>query len=541
MTAPVGEAKETIALGKEIANLRQISLSEIPEAPKAIRAPVAHGLGALSGFLYFLGFPGVNLWPLALIAQAPLLLALRGQSPRRAAAIGFTSGMVISLTGFYWLLGMLRTFSGLPWVVCLVVTALLSAYQAGRTALLGFLYARAERRGWPRALVFVCAFVATELCYPLLFPWYFGASVHNAPRLLQAAEIGGPYLLAIVLIGPSLAIAERAGAWLEERRASGWVMGIGLALPALAAFLGGKRLEQIDALAATAPSVRVGIVQGNQPLVGRHRATRVHLSRTQELKERGAELVIWSEGAIPITFAETNYQEQIPARITKDLGVPTVVGAALWRRREGDRRRTYFNTALLVDREGTILGRYDKHFLLLFGEYLPFGKTLPFLYKLSPNSGRFSPGESLDPMLLDGHRLGMLICYEDILPAFVNKLVRHGDPDLLVNLTNDAWFGDTTEPWEHMALAQLRAVEHRRYLIRATNSGVSAIIDAAGRVVLKSETFREEALLGEARYMRQRTLYEMLGDGPWYGLSALSLVMALLRWPGRKKAQGRTR
>ena len=120
--------------------------------------------------------------------------------------------------------------------------------------------------------------------------------------------------------------------------------------------------------------------------------------------------------------------------------------------------------ALMVDEQGAVTGRYDKEYLLAFGEYIPFGDTFPILYQWSPNSSRFSPGASFDPLPLGDHKISALICYEDILPGFVNRMVRHADPDLLVNLTNDAWFGDSTEPWIHFALAKLRAVEHRRLL-----------------------------------------------------------------------------
>src|SRR5262249_33679283 len=175
-----------------------------------------------------------------------------------------------------------------------------------------------------------------------------------------------------------------------------------------------------------------------------------------------------------------------------------------------------FNTALLSDREGTILGRYDKQYLLAFGEYIPFGDTFPALYAASPNSSHFSPGTSLEPLVWGDHRISTMICYEDILPSFVNKLVSHAKPDLLVNMTNDAWFGDATEPWIHFALAKLRAVEHRRYLVRATNSGLSGIVDANGRVTVHGGTFHAEALTGEIRFMTSSTPYETIGDVPWW-------------------------
>jgi apolipoprotein N-acyltransferase len=158
---------------------------------------------------------------------------------------------------------------------------------------------------------------------------------------------------------------------------------------------------------------------------------------------------------------------------------------------------------------------------------------------MSPNSSRFSSGDSLEPLPFGDHRIAALICYEDILPAFVNKMVRHADPDLLVNLTNDTWFGNSTEPWIHLALAKLRAVEHRRYLIRSTNSGVSAMIDPVGRVPLHSGTFTEESLIVVAKFMRTRTVYEILGDWPWWLATAAIAAMAFVRRERAMKLLGR--
>jgi apolipoprotein N-acyltransferase len=496
-----------------------------PAFPLAPRP--AYALAAIAGVVYYLGFPGVNLWPLSFVALVPLLVALRGQAPRRAAALGLVHGLFISFTGFYWLFGMLQRFSGFPGPICAIFMLGLCAYQGGRTALLGLLHARAERRGWPSAPVFALAFVASELVYPLLFPWYFGASVHNAPALLQSADLGGPYLVGLILVAPNLALAELVHARLERRAVARRLVAIGLAIPAIAAIYGAVRLRQIDAAIAVAEPIKIGIVQGNQPLKGRTNALATHLKLTTFLRDAGVGLVLWSEGADAHNYLEDRYEELARNELTHRFGVPAIIGTGI-RRPTANFRSTYFNTALLSDADGTILGRYDKHLLLAFGEYLPLGSTFPILYRWSPNSGRFSPGTSLDPLIFGAHRLSVIICYEDILPAYVNSMVRHADPDLIVNLTNDTWFGDTTEPLEHMALAQLRAVEHRRYLIRATNSGLSAIIDAAGRVVMHGSQFREEALIGEARYLRQRTGYELLGDAPWYACTLAIALMALI-------------
>ena len=481
-------------------------------------------LAALSGILYFLAFPGMDLWPLAFVAQAPLILALRGQAPGRAAMLGLVSGFTSSAAICAWLFGTIQRFGGFSAGPSMAIMVLLCLWTGGRTALLGWLHGRATPRGWPAAPVFVLAFVASEITYPFLFPWYFGVTVHNAIALLQVAELGGPFLVGAMLLAPNLAVAELVAARLERRGPSRRLLLAGLAIPALAAGYGAIRIHQVDARAAAAPPIRIGLAQANQPLVGRHEAVKTNTRLTHALRDAGAELVIWSESTLPDTFPESTYRDQIRRDITADLGVATIIGTSV-KREEGARE---FNTALLADTNGAILGRYDKRFLLPFGEYIPFGDTFPSLYAYSQNSGRVSPGESTEPLVLRGHPITALICYEDILPGFVNAIVAHAQPELLVNLTIDTWFGRTSEPWQHVGLAAMRAVEHRRYLARATNSGVSAIIDPSGRVIVHGGVFEEEAIVGEARWMRSTTVYEILGDAPLYACAVAIAVMALV-------------
>ncbi|UQA56250.1 apolipoprotein N-acyltransferase [Polyangium aurulentum] len=498
----------------------------------ALPARVAYPLAFLSGFLYFLGFPGIDIWPLSFVALVPLIVALRGQTPRRAAGLGWLAGFTMTMTGFYWLLEMLQVFSGFPVVLCVLFMAILCAYQGGRIALAGWLYGRAEARGWPAAPVFALAFAVSELVYPLLFPWYYGASVHNAPVMMQVADLGGPILVGLALVAPNLALAEVVLARLRKEKIDRRVIAVGLAVPLLAAIYGFVRIRGVDGAMAAAEKVRIGIVQGNMPLFDRNRALPLHVKMTQDIeREKDVDLVVWSEAAVPRSFSEARYEDEVYRTISQKLGVPTIVGTVLRRPAGPGGRAAFFNTALMAGDDGKILGRYDKQYLLAFGEYLPFGETFPILYKWSPNSGQFTPGKSFEPLTWRDHRISTLICYEDILPAFVRQLVSHGDPDLLVNLTNDAWFGDSTEPWIHFALAKMRAVEHRRFLVRATNSGVSGIVDAAGRVVAHGGTFREEAIVGEARFMRQKTLYGMIGDAPWFIATLVIGAMAIRSKP----------
>jgi apolipoprotein N-acyltransferase len=162
----------------------------------------------------------------------------------------------------------------------------------------------------------------------------------------------------------------------------------------------------------------------------------------------------------------------------------------------------------------------------MFGEYLPFGDLFPGLYELSPNSSRFTAGSHVRPVTIGPWRISTPVCYEDVLARFTRKMVREGKPHILINLTNDAWFGDTQEPWIHLVLAKYRAIEHRRYLVRATNSGISAIVDPLGRVVAQTGLLRRENLRYDVRMLDEDTAYTKLGD--WPGWLALSLIVMML-------------
>jgi apolipoprotein N-acyltransferase len=438
---------------------------------------------------------------------------------------------------------------------------IICAYQGLRLALMGWLYGRAARRGWPVPVVFAAAFATSELVFPLLFPWYYAATVHNVPVLMQLAELGGPILVGLLLVAVNMAVAEplraglaarvagrpliasagRADSATEERGRlllDRRVIGAGVLALLFALLFGAARISMVTRQVAAAEPARVGYVQGNMGLFQKREkpgeGLRRHVTLTQELRDQGVDFVVWSESAVTFAVPEDLgmktpfYRERFAGR----LGVPAIFGAVLFRA-DPDRER-WFNTAIATSDKGDVVGRYDKQYLLAFGEYLPFGDDFPILYQWSPHSGRFSKGTSLEPveLVIKGKKraISVLICYEDILPSFTNRMVAHADPELLVNITNDAWFGDTTEPWEHLALAKFRAIEHRRFLVRATNSGVSAIVDPMGGVVAHTKTFVTEAQQGEVRWLRSHTVYEMVGDAPWW-LLALACAYASFARP----------
>jgi apolipoprotein N-acyltransferase len=374
-----------------------------------------------------------------------------------------------------------------------------------------------------------------EWVFPALFKHYYGASLHNTPLAIQVADLGGPLLVTGLLTVANAALYELSLSH-RNRHVARRPLAIAAALWAAALAYGGYRMHEVDGRIAAAPKLRIGMVQTNMGLtqkrddpeegLDRHIAQSVELQRKEKL-----DLLVWPESAFG-WFLPAELKNVRDAVFRDQIHVPTLFGGLARRTRDGTPHA--YNTAFMTDADGSIVGTYDKTFLLAFGEYIPFGDRFPAIYDLSPNSGRFTPGDHVQPVPLGPYRIGVLICYEDILPGFVASAVRAGRPHVFVNVTNDAWFGDTHAPWEHLALAKLRAVEHHRALVRSTNSGVSAIIDPVGRTKAQSGVFTRENLSAEVPMLEVDSLYLSIGDFPGY-LSLIALIALLARAKQRSR------
>ena len=246
------------------------------------------------------------------------------------------------------------------------------------------------------------------------------------------------------------------------------------------------------------------------------------------------DLIVWPEDAGRVDL--TSREGQLPPYVLGDLRTPTLLGAILQLRRD-DKIRDY-NTAVLADGRGRILGAYEKRVLVPFGEYIPCGDTFPWLYAWSPYLSRFWPGESDEPLQFGKHLLSVSICYEDLFPGQIRSLMRGGRqsriPDAMFNLTNDSWYGKSIEPMQHLVLASFRAIEQRRSLVRATNTGVSAFVDPVGRLVKCSGLWTKEALVDLIPLLRGRTVYAVTGDWIAWVCAIISLV-GMSRSPSWKR------
>jgi apolipoprotein N-acyltransferase len=507
-----------------------------------VRRRVHVGLAALAGVLYFLGFCGFDQWALAWLCLIPILWALDDASlcGREAFALSWWFGTITHLGGFTWISYMLEKFAYLPLPLAYVGLLLLCMAQSLLLALWGWGVFRLRpilSPVWSAPLWMVVC----EWLVPAIFPHYLANSQYQRLWFIQSTDLWG-----VLGLGFMMTLAQSsASGWLRGRRP---VIASAIAILLLVGNLtyGALRIEGVDArVAAANRTVRIGMVQTNMGIYEKTSNPREGLERHRQqsiaLQARGAEVIVWPESGyyygIP-TDAE-NVKESVQGA---GLHTPLLFGAVRIERDGQGRRQGLYNSAVLADGDGAVLGTYDKTYLLAFGEYLPLGEWLPFLYQLSPNTSHFLRGRHTRPLVHDGVRYGTLICYEDILPAFTRQVMAH-DPHILVNVTNDAWFGPSREPLIHLAMAGFRAVEHRRFLLRSTNTGISAVIDPVGRILHQTPVFARADVLAEVAALSGTTAYGALGN--WPGPLCLALLAAALwRWrrarPGGAR-QGATR
>ncbi len=494
----------------------------------------AYAWAVLGGVIYFLGWAGFGYWPLALVSLVPLWIALELSLERQwqaALGVGWVYGIVMLAGGYHWLVPFFEVFSGYGSFASVGFWLAFSTFIGAQYGVYGVVYRWLRRRGWAVAVAAIPPFIAAEWLYPKLFPVYLANSFNQLPVLVQVADLGGPLLVTAIAAMVNLAVFEtwrwRQGT--QEAPRIVWaftILSVGLTIG-----YGMIRIPQVEATIASAPPFRLGLVQVNmgifEKLSDAAEGHRRHLEQSRELEEEGGlDLIVWPESAYVRSLPR-----ELPMsgdRIRKELQAPILFGGMS--REYIDGRRKDYNTAFMMDADGVVRSTYDKTYLLMFGEYLPFGETFPVLYDWSPNSGRFTPGGHVNALRLGEWRISTPVCYEDVLPRFTRTMVREANPHLLINLTNDSWFGDSQEPWIHLVLAQFRAIEHRRYLVRSTNSGISAVIDPVGRIVAQTGLLTRENLRYEVHMMEGQTLYTRLGDWPgWLSLGAIVWMLIVRR------------
>ncbi len=481
------------------------------------RTSLSHILAAtLSGLLLAAAFPKWDQTWLLIFALAPLLWALKGRSLKGAFWLGAVSGLAHYVALLYWIVFVTHVFGHLPLIVSIGILLLLAGYLCLYPAVWGLGVAWGAKKGlsllwWAPALWVVLEFGKTYIISG--FPWeLLGNGLSPHPLLLQLADTTGVYGLSflVVLVNVSLALLffPPRGQALRFRQAV-----VVCLLLALWIGYGFYRLQAVDALMAASPKIKVAVCQGNIKQGEKWQKSMVQttLDRYAELTRRvqGARLIIWPETAAPFFYLRTPDLAAEVQKIAQESGGYLLFGSPAYDLTSDGER--YFNRAYLLNPQAETIGSYDKAHLVPYGEYVPFRRFFPFIGKMVPMVGDFAEGPVGATVSLPEGAIGVLVCYESIFPYLSRAQVANG-AHLLVNITNDAWFGKTAAAYQHLAMAVLRAVENHVCLARAANTGISAFIDGAGRLLWTSELYVPEAHALELAWLPGGSLYTQLGD-----------------------------
>jgi len=486
------------------------------------RGPAALFLtGALFVLSYALGTPGYDVPGLPLVCLAPFLaLAASARSARQAAWWGWIAGTAGSIPLYYWIAYTIAVPGKLGWALGSLAAFLVSAYVGAWFSVAAAAARHFGGRFGERGLwLFPFAWTAVEMGRSYLFsgfPWMLlGYSVAGSATLRQAADVAGVHGLSFLLAlsGVSVYLAgKRLSEGVPAKAAIALIPGIAALL--FLVLYGRPGSVNPAAPGALAPEVKVAIAQGgiDQSVKwdpSNQLATlEIYGDLTRKARDADAQVVVWPETAAPFIYGwEAELSRWLDAIVVSG-GIPVVFGAPWYDPAAGGK---FYNSVFHMDARGVVLGRYDKRHLVPFSEYIPLRSVLFFLSKLTAGEEDFSTGTGPALFQVGGRPVAASVCYEALFPMLIREGVL-GGATWLVNVTNDAWFGDTVAPHQHLAMARMRCVEFRRPMVRAANSGISAFIDVDGGVAVSLGLFRRGVLVAAVRPAIGETVYAKTGE-----------------------------
>ena len=470
---------------------------------------------AFSGILLACSFPWPDVSFLAWVALVPLLLVVA----RRPFWSGYVAGLAFFATTLYWLNIVMVTYGRLHPMLSLVAYLILVAYLSLFFAFATWLACRIRRQiELPLPLTLPIIWVALELIRSTFltgFPWVLlGYSQHENLVLIQSADLFGVYGISGLIVLANAVIASFLHWFVDrgKRYRQGRYALVLILLLAVSIYYGHYRLQQDY---SAGEQIRVAVVQGNidQGLKwtpGQQAGTvEKYLRLSREAMLDKPALVVWPESATPFYLQDASPFQKKILDFSRATNVSLLTGSPAYEN-IGSGQYRYFNSAFMVSPTGTVTGRSDKIHLVPFGEYVPFGDFFPFIDKMVYGIGDFSSGE-IKTLDLNGRKISVLVCYEAIFPELTRSYVRAGS-ELLLNITNDAWFGRSSAPYQHLAMARFRSIESRRWLIRSANTGISAFIAPSGEIVSRTDLFKDTTIAETVSFASGTTLYSRFGD-----------------------------
>lgn len=486
----------------------------------------------LCGLLYFLSFPKFGFGIIAWIALVPLFIALHNVSSlSRALLLGWAAGITAHIGLLYWISHVVVNYGYLPLYLGVILTILLAGYVSIYFALFaaGIVYFRGKV---PLVVAAPVLWVCLEYGKSVLFtgfPWEnLGYSQHANLLFLQTADVAGVPGLSFLIVLLNIVIFTVLTQ--KSKKALAAALAVFLLWSGVYAY-GALRLRQIHDSMIHAERMDVSLIQGNidQAVKWNENFQAETIRIYEELSLRRAMtpegLVVWPETAVPFSFQDPGALQERVSRLPSQTKSWLLFGSMSYD--AGGKNPRYFNSAYLLSPEGDLRGKYDKVHLVPYGEYVPLRKLFPFVESLASGIGDFTAGEGFTPLQMNGRKIGVMICYEGILPEAARRYKNAG-AGLLVNITNDAWFGRTSAPYQHLSMSVFRAVETRLPLVRAANTGVSAIVDPTGRILARTGLFEADQITGRIPMIQTPTFYARYGD--WLVWACFAGLAGLFFW-----------
>jgi apolipoprotein N-acyltransferase len=494
-------------------------------------------LACLSGLLLFLIFPKCNIEILAWVSLVPLLFAIERENPLTSLYLGFTTGLVSFLGILYWVIVAVHTYGGIHLILSGLILLLLVVYLSLYVAVFAFLLSYIRQRvQWDMVAVAPFLWVSLEYIRSFFltgFPWAtVGYSQYLNLPLIQVADITGVYGISFLILLVNSAVYDFFSIIGRRERTPIREGVVVLAILSVVFAYGIAKVRKVENISSSQRKITIGLAQGNidqsikwNPAY-QEKTLQIYQNLSFTLAGKQPSLIIWPETATPFFFqSEEKYRPPV-LEIPEKTGAYLLFGSLSYEWDKGNVR--YYNSAYLISPQREVIGKYDKIHLVPFGEYVPLSELLFFLGSLSA-VGNLSPGRTVQNLRFPLGDFGVLICFEIIFPNLCRKFVKRG-ADFLVTITNDAWFGRTSAPHQHLSMATFRAIENRVCIARAANTGISAFIDAKGEIRKKSDLFVGQALVGQINPKIEETFYTRYGDLFALISSAVALIFFLLAY-----------
>jgi len=477
-------------------------------------------VSSISGMLLILSFPKFGEGLIAWVALVPLLYVLKDiRRLTEAFSLGFIAGLMCHIGILYWITYVVVHYGNLPYYAGISAMLLLAVYLSLYIALFasGIVYFR--NKNIPVILAAPALWTALEYVKSHLFtgfPWEnLAYSQYMYLPVVQLADITGVYGITFIIVMVNVMIYDVILITKPEKK---WVVKeviTGSVIILVICVYGVIKIHDVRYSMKNAEPVDVSIIQGNidqdikwNPQFQKETIkTYKNLSLSKAVS--GSKLIVWPETATPFYFQDIDDMHRVVVDVARDSGSWLLFGSPSYFK--DGKEISLLNSAFLLSPDGNIRGRYDKVHLVPYGEYVPLRQWFPFINKLVAGVGDFTSGKGFSPVFMDHHKLGVLICYEGIFPE-ISRSYKNAGADLLVNITNDAWFGRTSAPYQHLSMTTFRAVENRTYIVRAANTGISAVIDPTGKIMKQTKIFEETSLRETVKYMNDKTFYMLYGD-----------------------------